>query len=988
MKIFDSEPPIALGTILGSEIDDVLRSAVNPQAPSLIAAIQRASRYANVSKSSGKIRFTRRVLTLGIAEMALSEFPSDPSMNWAGAWLGRVYPDVEEVLKKHDNSEAVRRALERNRKIIVHSGLAGTVSRALDIARGTSRRERIDLRHLVFALTELPGRAFASFGRAPTHAELSDLRAMIVQDVRNSADPGENPDAWQELLYKADGTPPVDLIDDPIDEDEFDDGTEPPLEHETALKESLQATGDRVEIVQPTHESGNVKDEKSLTGTATLKGPIVGEPPPDHTGTDFVDDDAESEEDQLERSILAIGLARRLHAIWRRTNVKGETGTAAANSRAAHGGSRAAFVVHIDAPWGGGKTTFANFLGRVLNPCPDGENAAQFLTDRYGSADLGGIFLRDPPPNADAVKRLRKLSPNARRPWIVVYFNAWQKEHIKPPWWVFYQTIRENCFNSIRREGDKPWKPKDKAPRLQDPLQPKRWDRWLSLWARKFAERISNSKLSSALLGLRRWDQWLSLWAKEFVWRISNPKIRSLLLTAAISLILVGFLAWTGAWGIVAGKNGKDASYILESPLGLILTGIGGITGLWGLAALFTESIVPGTDTLAERLNLGSGDPFDRFRSHFADNMERIRRPVMVIVDDLDRCEPSFVVDLIRGIQTLLRSPRVVFVILGDRDWIERAFESQHESMNKVDVGPEQTFGARFVEKAIQMSFILPELGDATRRNYVHRVALGDRAMGKRPKTPQLEQEAKAELREYVSGQAALSNDSKFDSGRIAQSIGEELGKKLDAAGVGKGSPELEQIVSDTLAILAAADEQTEVDATHELENFVQFFPANPRQIKRIINAITIYYAVAIQRAGIDPDEEFRSQLTMWVIIMTEWPQTWRLLASYPKLVTVLTDPDPDKAMERLAEDLPGSIEATANALKPIRADTDLMDLINAKGLAAPHKPLQADKVVQLASLTPLHSRVRRLPEPVSEGRSVERTTNRRAAPVNATSPV
>jgi len=373
--------------------------------------------------------------------------------------------------------------------------------------------------------------------------------------------------------------------------------------------------------------------------------------------------------------------------------------------------------------------------------------------------------------------------------------------------------------------------------------------------------------------------------------------------------------------------------------------------------------------------------------------MRRLRRPVLVVVDDLDRCQPAFVVDLIRGIQTLLRSPRVVFVILGDREWIERAFESQHESMSKLDVGPEQTFGARFVEKAIQMSFVLPALGADARLGFVRHVVLGDRAKAAAPKVRVLDQGIRARIREFVNKQAAKRDVDTFDTKSVLDLVGEQfwsveegagtegsIGAVLDQAGVEKGSAALEQIVSETLAIHAATDVQTEQDVRHELERFARYFPANPRQIKRIINSITIYYAVAIQRPDVPTDPRFRSQLAMWIILMTEWPQTWRLLASYPDLVTVLTAPDPTKALRRQGLLLPGSVKATEAALAPILADRELMALITGTGSTPPHDPLDASEVHKLAELTPLHSRVRRLAEPQPPTASSRRTASPRAA--------
>jgi tetratricopeptide (TPR) repeat protein len=718
----------------------------------------------------------------------------------------------------------------------------------------------------------------------------------------------------------------------------------------------------------------------------------------DEAATEFVLDDAEAEHDELGRSVLAIGLARRLHKIWRNTN----------RSSAAADDVRGAFVVHLDAPWGGGKTTFANFLARVLDPLSGGRGpAASFLTQRYPGADLGGIFLDDPPPGEAAAVALAALAPDERRPWVVVNFNAWQAEHCAPPWWVFYQAIRKGCFDAVLRGGAGAWRP-----RLPIPAHAPRHRRL----ARALV--LGGERAASRLGGMARW---LGLWAVEYAWRLFNPKIFSLLATAAVSLGLLTLLAGTGLWGIIEGERGTGVGYILGNPVGLLLTGLGGVTGLWALGALITESIVPGTDTLAERMSLGNGDPFSRFRRHFAHTMKRVRRPVMVVVDDLDRCRPDFVVDLVRGIQTLLRSPRVVFLILGDRDWIERAFEAHHEAMKTVDVGPEQSLGARFVEKAIQLSFILPALGEVGRLSYVRRVLLGERAAplakaaaksqpGAAARAfgsprPGALAEAETWLRETVNRVAATPGVGLFDAAPIVDLVREQARTPAFAAAGAllqeavrehldrlTASGELQQAVSETLAIRAASDDKVEREVTHELQRLAASFPANPRQIKRIVNAITIYYAVALQRPRVTPDAKFRSQLALWIIVMTEWPKTWRLLASFPGLVDLLAGEDPGKDAKPS-----GSAKAIAHALDAIRADGALTALITGidESGQRTHARLETAVAAILAELTPLHSRKHRLVEvaghglePAAEAKPVPRqpgpgVTKKRGAPAS-----
>ena len=146
--------------------------------------------------------------------------------------------------------------------------------------------------------------------------------------------------------------------------------------------------------------------------------------------------------------------------------------------------------------------------------------------------------------------------------------------------------------------------------------------------------------------------------------------------------------------------------------LAFLATTVGAI---WKTVAAFTSSLLSGTPDAAKNYSLGSGDPLERFRRHFASTIVAFQRPVVVVVDDLDRCNQKFVVDLIRGMQTIMVSSRIVYLILGDRDWIEKAFSVAYRDMEGIGVGSEHRFGGRFVEKAVQMSFVLPEM-DAERR--------------------------------------------------------------------------------------------------------------------------------------------------------------------------------------------------------------------------------------------------------------------------------
>jgi DNA-binding CsgD family transcriptional regulator len=672
---------------------------------------------------------------------------------------------------------------------------------------------------------------------------------------------------------------------------------------------------------------------------------------PTEPNTHFVSDDPEVERDDLGRGPLAVALGRRLHRIWCRSN-----GVSVPDADEVEAGAedRAAFVLHLDAPWGGGKTSFANFLARVLNPFPAGcKGPAQFLAERAGGTEAVGTIFIDDPPAAGAADPAADWPKDARRPWIVVPFNAWQAEHCAPPWWVFYQAIRKGCFRAVWAEG----REASAAGQSTAPRRPS--------------------------LGARLWT-WAGLWAREIWWRLRNPKIMALLFTAIVAGALIFILSVTGV--IFAGDDGP--AFDAGNALGFLLAGVGGISGLWGLGALLTESVAPGTDAVAERRSLGGGDPFDRFRRHFSRTMKAVRRPVMVIVDDLDRCRPDFVVDLVRGIQTLLRSPRVVFVILGDRDWIERAFEAHHDAMRKVNVGAEQTFGARFVEKAIQMSFILPEMPETRQDLYVRRVLLGPGAAAlgadAAPPPAELSQQLRADYRETVASAETAEDRKQAEQvlrERYQSKFQEAAEAEAEAAAPDAAPPAIpdaetagaqaDKLLGEERAMLAAVDERMGRALLHRLEPLARAFPANPRQIKRIVNAITMYTCVAYLQMDMDETDERGVELAIWVILMTEWPATWRLLAGCPDLLPAITAgkaADAKKALDAIdATLLPGSAGATLEEIMRVRADARLRALIEGNS-AAGAPALTLASVREFRALTPLYAGKRKLAAGAASG--------------------
>jgi len=80
--------------------------------------------------------------------------------------------------------------------------------------------------------------------------------------------------------------------------------------------------------------------------------------------------------------------------------------------------------------------------------------------------------------------------------------------------------------------------------------------------------------------------------------------VTTLLLTALVSSVALVLLYKLGIVHLAGKPNEQRVLFNVLNGIGLVLAGISTVGAIWGFGALFTESIIPGTNTLAERLSL------------------------------------------------------------------------------------------------------------------------------------------------------------------------------------------------------------------------------------------------------------------------------------------------------------------------------------------------------------------------------------------------
>jgi hypothetical protein len=577
----------------------------------------------------------------------------------------------------------------------------------------------------------------------------------------------------------------------------------------------------------------------------------------------FSPDGPTASTDALERGPLALFLARRLHLIWRQLN-GGEGGRGSELVA-----DDATFIVHIDSPWGGGKTSFANFIARVLNPVDEQLAAGHFLDFLAGEnpkaadrarvqADLHRAFIADRDLDASA-----RWPRRARRPWIVARYNAWRDQHVQPPWWQIFGTLTRSVGQALAADDN---------------------DRSDLDWFRLQLERL--------------WYQ------------LANAKVMGQIITAACVAGIVWAIYLLGGRDQLVklfGDHNRDAIDNLVKGLGLFGVALSSLISAVG------QSFSPDLDFTAEHKQIGVRDPIDRFRRSFDRILALADRPVLLIVDDIDRCDPATVVEVLRGFQTIIRSPRLFVLVLGDQAWIEQAHAEQHKAYAALKLGPETSLGARFVEKIFQLSFRLPAMSLTVRDRYARGV-LGARLADAEPPAAPPKAPGFVETLDAAAAEAQAQAD-------IARANADAAIRDFEATvrGVMRGRPTvleadsqiaqaraglvhlapvevLDAAASRIVAAAAGGDEAFAQEVANVLAGLTAALPSNPRQIKRILNSFSVYdqvgrlYARYRPRAAGEEDAVLATrwwQLARWVVLAIEWPETWRAVACEPWLVDI-----------------------------------------------------------------------------------------------------
>jgi len=203
--------------------------------------------------------------------------------------------------------------------------------------------------------------------------------------------------------------------------------------------------------------------------------------------------------------------------------------------------------------------------------------------------------------------------------------------------------------------------------------------------------------------------------------------------------------------------------------------------------------------------------------------IKRLER-IVIYIDDLDRCRPEHVVQMLEATHLLLALDLFVVVVAVDSRWLIRALEVHYKDLLKDDGGSEGLRASTpqsYLEKIFQVTYALGPMDPEHFKHYVEFLAGAE----KREETPGTEEsssagENKETPKELATGGAPASGAAATSGGGTNQA--EPAGKTVKGASPASASPSAQAVRID-------GDEQELIC------DLVPLIPT-PRIAKRLVN--------------------------------------------------------------------------------------------------------------------------------------------------------
>jgi hypothetical protein len=237
-------------------------------------------------------------------------------------------------------------------------------------------------------------------------------------------------------------------------------------------------------------------------------------------------------------------------------------------------------------------------------------------------------------------------------------------------------------------------------------------------------------------------------------------------------------------------------------------------------------------------------------------------QPAVIFIDDLDRCSPAKIGEVIEAVNLFLAGdyPNCAFVIGIDAEVVAASMEVVHaQIIDKLD-DRRGELGWRFMDKFVQLPFVMPRLHPDQREAYL-------RGLFATPRDEEV-QEAVAEATQLATD----VRDQNLPIDELARRVG-ELAPRLP--------PERARALGEqVVAAGARAFSDNDPEVIQALADQMRHLSDNPRTIKRAVNLYRFhrFTAFARQASTLPLAVATPEQIGRWVVVIIRWPHFVRWL--------------------------------------------------------------------------------------------------------------
>lgn len=447
-----------------------------------------------------------------------------------------------------------------------------------------------------------------------------------------------------------------------------------------------------------------------------------------------------------------------------------------------------------------------------------------------------------------------------------------------------------------------------------------KYDEEESLWAALVLEILA--QVRKTLSWRRRLWLWIKLNWKRFDRGRLWQKILKYLIIYVFLICILGTLAF-GVASLWLGATWQESWQQLKEYVEL-LGALGVLTAIYAAGKQVFESLTGPFDLkISEYVREPDYQERIGFLGQLEEDFKRVinvvtqkgKWPLVVFIDDLDRCAPPKPAEIIEAINILLDAKHCVFVIGMDAATVAGSIEAKYEDLkgyldDRDDPGG-LTLGQRFLEKIIQISFRIPRVDPDLVETFINK----NLGVPEEEPTTEPSREEVAEAEQLIKAE-------------------QRAGKSLDEAGeavqVARPNMPREVVAEAKRGVFAKSfDDSEEVrKAIHEAAPYLGL---NPRKIKRFINIFRLQALIANRRGLLEAGTIQLGLLAKWVIIATRWPDMIEAVTTDQNFTNSLKQAHEMQEQLRLASgEIQEMIQADLNALL---ADPRIKRLIEATDL-------------------------------------------------------